>query len=190
MKDELDKQLCETYPYMFQERNMPMSNTCMCWGFAHGDGWFNIINQLCSNIEHHVRWAREQRARALMFNRRLEKATALNDIAPLLPKNPTKWQIQDAEEALRKGQPRPVPNKVQRVVVEQVKEKFGTLRFYYRGGDEQVCGMVRMAEAMSGVTCEECGSPGTTGGQGWITTLCSQHREEANARYKERFGEN
>ena len=37
------------------------------------------------------------------------------------------------------------------VVVEQVKEKFGGLRFYYQGGDEQIHGMVRMAEAWAGM---------------------------------------
>jgi len=51
------------------------------------------------------------------------------------------------------------------------------LRFYYRGGDEVIDGMVRMAESMSGVTCEECGAPGVTGGQGWIKTLCETHRK-------------
>lgn len=39
---------------------------------------------------------------------------------------------------------------IDQVVAEQVKEKFGTLRFYYRGGDEFVSGLVSMAEGMSG----------------------------------------
>jgi hypothetical protein len=37
--------------------------------------------------------------------------------------------------------------------------------------------MVRMAEGMSGVTCEECGNPGKTVGGGWLTTLCKEHAE-------------
>jgi hypothetical protein len=76
---------------------------------------------------------------------------------------------------------------VQQVVVEQIKEKFGGLRFYYQGGCEQVHGMVRMAEAWADASCEECGAPGTSGGRGWIKTLCPVHRAEADARYKERF---
>ena len=63
------------------------------------------------------------------------------------------------------------------VTLDQVKEKFGTLRFYYTGGDDVIDGMVRMAESMSGVTCEECGSPGKRVGGGWITTLCEEHAE-------------
>jgi hypothetical protein len=35
------------------------------------------------------------------------------------------------------------------VVVQQVKEKFGGLRFYYYGGDDIIAGMVSFAEAMS-----------------------------------------
>ena len=45
-------------------------------------------------------------------------------------------------------------------MADQVKEKFGTLRFYYTGGDDRIDGMVRMAESMSAVTCETCGAPG------------------------------
>jgi hypothetical protein len=76
---------------------------------------------------------------------------------------------------------------VEQVVVEQIKEKFGGLRFYYQGGDDQISGMVRMAEAWADRHCEECGAPGTSGGRGWIKTLCPVHRAEADARYKERF---
>jgi hypothetical protein len=76
---------------------------------------------------------------------------------------------------------------VEQVVVEQIKEKFGGLRFYYTGGDEKIQGMVRMAEAWADRSCEECGAPGTAGGQGWIKTLCTVHRAEADARYAERF---
>jgi hypothetical protein len=78
---------------------------------------------------------------------------------------------------------------VEQVVVEQIKEKFGGLRFYYEGGDEQISGMVRMAEAWASHACEECGAPGTAGGKGWIKTLCPTHRAEADARYAERFAE-
>ena len=78
---------------------------------------------------------------------------------------------------------------VEQVVVEQIKEKFGGLRFYYNGGDEKIQGMVRMAEAWADRSCEECGAPGTAGGKGWIRTLCPTHRAEADARYAERFKE-
>jgi hypothetical protein len=129
MKQELDKLLCEKYPKMMINRNLPMTETCMCWGFTCGDGWFNILDQLMGNIQHHIDW-----------------------------KN-------------RNGEVVP------QVTLDQVKEKFGTLRFYYTGGDEYISGLVSMAESMSGVTCEVCGNPGERVGGGWITTLCEEHAQ-------------
>lgn len=51
MKAELDALLCERYPLIFAERNLPMTNTCMCWGFACGDGWFDLIDALCERLQ-------------------------------------------------------------------------------------------------------------------------------------------
>lgn len=64
------------------------------------------------------------------------------------------------------------------VVATQVKEKYGTLRFYYNGGDDYIDGVVAMAEAMSGVTCETCGAPGKLRDGGWMRTLCDEHAKE------------
>jgi hypothetical protein len=65
---------------------------------------------------------------------------------------------------------------VPQVTLDQVKEKFGGLRFYYTGGDEHIRGLVSMAESMSEVTCEVCGSPGKRDGNGWISTRCEEHK--------------
>ena len=71
---------------------------------------------------------------------------------------------------------------VPQVVVAQIKEKFGGLRFYYGGGDAEISGMVRMAEAWADVACEECGAIGTRRSGGWIRTLCDVHEAEYQAR--------
>ena len=131
MRQELDSLLCEKYPKMMVNRNKNMQETCMCWGFECGDGWFNILDQLMGNIQHHIDWK----------NRKEEV--------------------------------------VAQVTLDQVKEKFGTLRFYYSGGDDYIDGLVTMAESMSGVTCEECGLPGTQTQGGWIKTACAAHRGES-----------
>jgi hypothetical protein len=49
--DEFDKYMCETYPLQFSERKLPMSQTCMCWGFCIGKGWYSILDELCSMNE-------------------------------------------------------------------------------------------------------------------------------------------
>ena len=127
MKKELDEYLCKVYPKIMVNRNKDMQETCMCWGFECGDGWFNILNNLMGNIQNHIDW-------------------------------------QNREKEV-----------VRQVTLDQVKEKFGTLRFYYSGGDDTIRGMVSMAESMTSVTCEECGKPGTSTGGGWIKTVCKEH---------------
>ncbi len=81
-----------------------------------------------------------------------------------------------------------IPDAVPQVTVDQIKEKFGGLRFYYTGGDDMIDGMVRMAESWAARHCEECGRPGRSRGGGWIRTLCDEHEAERQEQMKKRFG--
>ena len=54
MRKELDELLCKRYPKIFVQRNLPMEQTYMCWGFSCGDGWFHLIDKLCRYIQLHV----------------------------------------------------------------------------------------------------------------------------------------
>lgn len=59
---------------------------------------------------------------------------------------------------------------------QQVKEKFGGLRWYYPShGSES--GAVALAGALSHRTCELCGAPGRLAmtATGWYRTLCPAH---------------
>jgi hypothetical protein len=67
---------------------------------------------------------------------------------------------------------------VVQVTVDQVKEKFGGLRFYYQGGDSHIAGMVRMTESWASHSCETCGAPGKRRSGGYIRTLCDVHEAE------------
>ena len=68
MKQELDNELCEKYPKIFQDRYGDMTTTAMCWGFECGDGWHKIIDSLCSHIQHHIDWCAKQRLLLLESN--------------------------------------------------------------------------------------------------------------------------
>ena len=59
-------------------------------------------------------------------------------------------------------------------VAVQVKEKFGALRFYVKGGTEEHRIIIQFAEALSTRICEECGTMNTakTYRDGWHRTLC------------------
>jgi len=73
MNEELDKILCEKYPKIFRDRNKRMQETCMCWGFSHGDGWYNIIETACRNIQNHTDWKRKQEPYASMSNEEFDE---------------------------------------------------------------------------------------------------------------------
>lgn len=126
--DEMQEYFPAVYPKMFVGKY---------GGVACGAGWFNILNQLCQNIQSHIDWKNSK------------------------------------EEV------------VAQVTIAQIKEKFGSLRFYYDGGDDYISGMVTLAESMSGVTCEDCGDVGVHRNGGWIRTLCDKHEAEYQARRKE-----
>ena len=65
------------------------------------------------------------------------------------------------------------------VVATQVKEKYGTLHFYYCGGNELIGGMVWLAERLSASVCEVRGEPGQLRGGGWMRTVCDRHANDS-----------
>ena len=59
--------------------------------------------------------------------------------------------------------------------IVQIKEKFGTLRFYTGPIGDEAWEYVTEAERLSEITCEECGRPGVLrGDRSWIQTLCDK----------------
>jgi hypothetical protein len=65
------------------------------------------------------------------------------------------------------------PKKPEQVTCAQMKEKFGGLRFYTNGNDDEVEGMIRMAEYMCEHTCQDCGTTKDLGETfGWVAVLC------------------
>ena len=76
----------------------------------------------------------------------------------------------------------------------QIKEKFGTLRFYCtipEDPDELIRGWIRHAEEQSEYLCEECGEAGETLSDGGrIYTTCNTHRKEGSLTMEEYKVEN
>ena len=66
------------------------------------------------------------------------------------------------------------------IVVEQVKEKFGALRFYTNSDhDPEVRELTSLAENQSAITCDQCGILATLfSHKGWFKTLCDNHAKE------------
>lgn len=191
MKSENDKALCDKWPLIFADRNKSIAESCMYWGLAVGEGWYNLIDNACAVIQGHIDWSIKSRNIDIEHNKIVRDVregdyTLFNKRFAKIEEKWRKQQIDemlavanDSEESFGKGI-RPVPEIIPQFVADQVKEKFGGLRFYYHGGDEFCNGVVQMAEAMSTCICEQCGAPGKIGGRGWIKTLCTPCRENIN----------
>ena len=164
MSPELDEKLCADYPLIFADRNKPMNQTAMCWGFSCGDGWYNIIDTLCRLLTSDYRSAKSQ------YEYWKDKV------------GQPKWSVKDPElvtqEYVDKLKATLDEKTAQVPVATQVKEKFGGLRFYVQGAIEKHWSYITFAEFMSHRTCEECGAPGETYTDGWHATLCETHAKE------------
>ena len=55
MTEEHTKTLLETFPELYKEFYLPMTQTCMCWGFDTGDGWYDLLYTLSAAITDEVR---------------------------------------------------------------------------------------------------------------------------------------
>lgn len=190
MKEELDKALCEKYPKIFAQRTLAPHETCMCWGFACGDGWFNIIDALCGNIQWHI----DQHNKDVERNKEYHamRDAALAGDWSLFDERNKNWatdpryaqRLEDERASLlNKEVPKwfCVLEPMDQVEAVQVKEKFGGLRFYTDCvPDDYIRGLISLAESLSVRTCEVCGAPGKQGGQGWIRTLCVKHSVEGD----------
>ena len=125
MNPQLDKQLTQTFPEIFQPRYLRnhREQPLEYWGFECGDGWYQLIYNLCS-------------------------------------------------ELMSVAQPAPV--------AVQVKEKYGTLRFYVDHGTDEHYNIIDHYEQLSAHTCEVCGNPGKRRMGNWIVTLCEAHHNQRN----------
>lgn len=176
--DKFVEHLETSYPSLFQG---PYG------GIAVGKGWWPLIENLCSTIHSHVEHHQKVREGAINFNQMLEDCQhgdyrLFNEQY----KGMSSSFIERRMDEILTESPRKVPEEVKEVKVAQIKEKFGTLRFYVDGGDQYVYGAISLAEQLSGILCEECGKPGERRSGGWIRTLCDEHEQEHQQRLKER----
>ncbi|WP_143754674.1 hypothetical protein [Caballeronia concitans] len=120
------------YPLIFTvKRAAPRDDFCIpdsqrpihARGFECGDGWFDLIDALCVQLQ----------------------------------------------AATKNGAPQ--------VVATQVKEKFGRLRFYSCGQNDEQEGMIELAEAISARLCEVCGNRGRIVEDRWLRTRCPEHAQ-------------
>jgi len=164
---ELEKKLFEKYPKILAGKDKPITESLIPFGFECGDGWFWLIGNLCDTIQ---KYCDSRNCGVRIRNKAAhQKAEALEKTPPegfreIKVVEEDEWQVE----------------------ATQVKEKFGGLRFYINGGDDEVYGMISFAEHLSYHICEQCGSTENVkvrSPRGWISTLCDRcyaKREKKN----------
>ena len=207
MNKKNTKYLYDTYPEIFQDKDKSAQETCMCWGFECGDGWFQIIDTLCSAIQSHVdnpAWKPKdnivtQQLKRLhnrfIWNKLIHPTLSwyylrdvprtYNDKDPNYATYESKWRAYNKRQdtlSLKIAYHKPPKDPDRQVIAAQVKEKYGGLCFYYSGGDDYIRGLVVMAQRMSYNTCELCGATHNVKqySGGWIVTRCKSCKENAD----------
>jgi hypothetical protein len=51
LNKKLEEELVVKHPTLYQQYGMSPQESCMCWGFECGNGWFDIIKTLSEQIE-------------------------------------------------------------------------------------------------------------------------------------------
>jgi hypothetical protein len=194
MKTELQQKLLKKYPQFFREDlkiytgEKPMHEEVqelldqkdivlpIQFGFECGNGWYMLLDELMSEIDNHRK--NENRNRQNEFKYKWMKDLSFYLRIKTSAKQKRLRAIGEYiyQKAPKGGRP-PIS-----VHIDQIKEKFGGLRFYYSGGDKTIYGMVSLAESLSYRICETCGSTKEIGQtMGWITTLCKECAKESKS---------
>jgi len=51
MTIEQENKLYTDFPKMFRQKDLPMTETCMCWGIECPSEWFDIIYGVCETLQ-------------------------------------------------------------------------------------------------------------------------------------------
>jgi hypothetical protein len=178
MSPDKEKYLTTTYPKLFPPRHDPRESL-MVFGFECGDGWFWIIDQLCAMIQWKIDQEFENYNRKVSYNKMIADAQAGNTddldkyfefIADLKQRAERKAAALNAGLTDIKDEDKPYQPEV-----IQVKEKYGTLRFYISASSSEIHNYIAFAEHLSATTCEFCGShENIKTSQGWMITACDK----------------
>lgn len=184
MSPELEQKLFTKYPKIFRDANKSPQESCMAFGLEVGDGWYDLIDVLCEAFTYTYTTTvkvDEEDAKRL-------------DIKPYVDRDGKIMYFFNV--------------KPPQVVADQVKEKFGTLRFYHhleydesntslvktkkypeldainKRYADYFDGIVHFADIASGRTCEVSGAEGQMHSRrGWFKVLSKEVAKGEN--YKE-----
>lgn len=157
MKHELDAALVKDFPLTFARSSHGREPWSM-FGFECGDGWEASIRKTAEKLE------------PLIAIAILETALP-NFLHKITPKFLIKTLAKIAPDALLLF----ISQEYGYFRTAQLKEKFGTGRWYLSCGTEEMHDLVEAWELETDTICETCGKPGELRGHGWLYTACWDH---------------
>ena len=174
MKTELEQKLKEKYPVLFRDTERSVQESCMAFGCEHGDGWYDIIDNLCGyitdlqkshsfflplkegvNDDNDKSFDGQFRCPPVIFSQVKEKFGTLR----------VYWNFGEVEN------------------YEEIKSKLknpNDLDDYINRYYNTIENAIDFCEYLSSKTCEMTGKPGKLYSKGWCVTLC---KEEAIKRF-------
>ena len=133
MNKDLQGKLFQKYPTIFSRRKLSKQETAMHYGICCGDGWYQLIDCLCEKINEIIR------SKNIAYENHLARQ-----------------EEDDSDEELTRSWGY---ERHPEVKADQVKSKFGGLRFYLHSYNvsSEIKGAISMAEKMSRYICEHTG---------------------------------
>jgi hypothetical protein len=173
--------LVKKYPELFgveEDSQEPFAH----FGFECGIGWYDIIDKACqiiySEYKHHLYMQK-------MYKRDLDDIEKTIQKRQSWDKDKTReWIIAHTEASYSSYSKMAEEEKERLPKTAQIKEKFGTLRWYVNNADKTSQKIIDFAELMSENTCEVCGEYGKTYTTGWHKTFCLKHAIEKYGKEK------
>jgi len=165
MNKDLELKLVRKYPIIFSQYGGDIRYTCMGWGMTCGDGWYNIINELCENV-----------------------TTLIGDKSIKVTADQVKEKFGGLSFYYNIEVPETFMNNVSYIFRNAMfKTKLGRLYWIivdfrkkiYRTTEEKIRDIIDDGQYKSYKTCELCGKPGKTRGQGWVSTQCKECWEKS-----------
>lgn len=164
MKKELDDALCRDFPILYADRHGNPAQTSMYWGFCVGDGWESLIRDLSAKLEKLI----EQMSDVVCKCGHDKEQFHLYGNCSFDFRDDDETDTKDSFCLCKEY-------KSNRPMASQVKEKFGTLRFYMTTSTLEMGKLIDEAEELSAKTCEECGKPGNLRKKHyWVYTACDE----------------
>lgn len=168
MNKENTKKLLEKYPKIFAQHKLDPSQTCMCWLFECDDGWYDLLNMLCSHIQFDIEKNGYPELEAVQVK---EKFGTLRFYTT---------GVRKKDKTFKERMRGKLYNFLRRLMYRWCREMYQANEGYHVQE-----GMIRFAEFLSGHVCERCGSnQKVTQTKGWVVSLCPK----CLAAYKKKRG--